>query len=309
MKKLLMIFLALALLLSSCQLDNKNSLNITSKITAKHAASSEKSDLNIEKNKDTVSVEKWKWDFKDNHISLDNLQLYKSVDSGKSWNKISIPMDKIPKESYTDAESIVPYFLGDIGWVSWIVPPTLYTLKTTDGGLHWKKLSFEIEQLGEDIAALQFITADEGWVLTVLHGAGMQINYLLKTDNGGTSWKEIKITSDKNYTGLYSSGNYSNMIFYGRYNGWITVSNSTSSETVTYKTSDGGKTWSKVLLPVPKSYKKYYVMSANVPVLVGVKNYTFTVEYRGLSNNKTVKHAITYKSNDGGNKWEIAHID
>lgn len=152
MKKLLMIFLALALLLSSCQLDNKNSLNITSKITVKHAASSEKSDLNIEKNKDTVSVEKWKWDFKDNHISLDNLQLYKSVDSGKSWNKISIPMDKIPNESYTDAESIVPYFLGDIGWVSWIVPPTLYTLKTTDGGLHWKKLSFEIGQLGEDIA-------------------------------------------------------------------------------------------------------------------------------------------------------------
>lgn len=60
MKKLLMIFLALTLLLSSCQLDNKNSLNITSKITAKHATSSQKPDLNIEKNKNTVSVEKWK---------------------------------------------------------------------------------------------------------------------------------------------------------------------------------------------------------------------------------------------------------
>ncbi|MDN5316668.1 MAG: hypothetical protein PWR08_792 [Thermoanaerobacterium sp.] len=80
-------------------------------------------------------------------------------------------------------------------------------------------------------------------------------------------------------------------------------------ETVIYKTSDGGKTWSKILLPVPKSYKKYYVMSANVPVLVGGKNYTFTVEYRELINNKTVNHVITYKSNDGRNKWEISYID
>jgi len=43
------------------------------------------------------------------------LQLYKSVDGGKSWNKISIPMDEIPKESHADAESIVPYFLENNG--------------------------------------------------------------------------------------------------------------------------------------------------------------------------------------------------
>ncbi|AGB18637.1 hypothetical protein [Thermoanaerobacterium thermosaccharolyticum] len=84
-------------------------------------SSSKKSGLNNKKNKDIVSFEKLKWDFKDNHISLYNLQLYKSIDGGKSWNKISIPMDEIPKKSHADAESIVPYFLENNGWVSWIV--------------------------------------------------------------------------------------------------------------------------------------------------------------------------------------------
>lgn len=316
MKKVLMILLALALFLSGCQFSSNghNSQTIKTEIAVNNTASNEKSDSNVVKDKEEISnidnaKESWKWSFRDNHISLNNLQLYKSIDGGKSWTKVTIPIDKISKETYINAEGIVPFFSENNGWIAWVLPPTLYILKTTDGGLHWENLNFELGQRGEDIAAIQFITPNEGWILTVAHGAGMQINYLLKTTDGGRSWKEINITSDKNYTGLYSAGNFSNMIFYGHDNGWISVSNSISSETIIFKTADGGKTWSKISLPVPKSFKKYCVMSANVPIFTDSENGTLAVEYYGLNNNKPEKHIITYKSNNGGNSWEIAHVE
>lgn len=58
-----------------------------------------------------------------------------------------------------------------------------------------------------------------------MNGAGMQINYLLKTNDGGKTWENVNITGKKNYDGIYSAADRSNMKFYNKNNGWISISN------------------------------------------------------------------------------------
>ncbi|WP_240951518.1 YCF48-related protein [Caldanaerobacter subterraneus] len=258
-----------------------------------------------------IQNEKWKWSFKDNKISsLKDLQLYKSDDGGKTWTQIYIPVDKIPESDYEDAENIVPYFMDNNGWIAWIVSPTLYILKTTDGGLNWDILKFEIDKYGEAISALQFMTPEEGWLLTTVNGVGMQINYLLKTDDGGKTWENVNVTGEKNYDGIYSAANSSNMKFYNKNNGWISISNNLGPDPLLFRTTDGGKSWRKIELSVPKVYKDYYLSSANVPVFTDSKNGELILELcKHNKDNKLEKHILVYETTDGGNMWELIRAD
>lgn len=68
MKRVLMMLLAFALFLSGC----------------------ENRDIKINNvNSNTNNIE-WKWSFKDNHKSLENLQIFNLTDGGKSWEKVNV---------------------------------------------------------------------------------------------------------------------------------------------------------------------------------------------------------------------------
>ena len=302
MRKIFFGLLILTLFFSGCQNSIgsfKNNDNLTQAYNQ-----------NVSKNvtNNDIQREKWKWSFKDNKISsLKDLQLYKSDDGGKTWTQVYIPINRIPESDYKDAENIVPYFMGNNGWVGWIVPSTLYILKTTDGGLKWDILKFDIGKWGETISALQFVTSEEGWILTTMNGVGMQINYLLKTTDGGKTWENVNITGKKNYDGIYSVADRSNMKFYDKNNGWISISNYNGPDPLLFRTTDGGKNWSRIKLSIPKSYKNCYLSSANVPVFTDSKHGKLILEiYKQNKENKYEKYILVYQTTDGGKTWKIS---
>lgn len=301
MKKIFFGLLILTLFFSGCQ------SSVGSVKNNDNLAKSHNQNVSEDVTPSNLQSEKWKWSFKDNKISsLKDLQLYNSDDGGKTWAQIYIPVDKIPESSYKDAENIVPYFMGNNGWIGWIVPSTLYMLKTTDGGLKWDILKSNIGKYGEAISALQFVTSEEGWILTTMNGAGMQINYLLKTNDGGKTCENVNITGKKNYDGIYSAANRSNMKFYNKNNGWISISNNNGPDPLLFRTTDGGKSWLQIKLSIPKSYKNCYLSSANVPVFTDSKQGKLILELYGPNkDNKLEKHILVYETIDGGNTWRL----
>ncbi|SFE65769.1 Photosynthesis system II assembly factor YCF48 [Thermoanaerobacter thermohydrosulfuricus] len=298
MKKIFIGLLILTLFFSGCQINVKNHDNL---------AKPPNQNVSEDVTPNDIQSEKWKWSFKDNKISsLKDLQLYNSDDGGKTWTQIYIPVDKIPESAYKDAENIVPYFMDNNVWIAWIVPQTLHILKTKDGGLHWDIFKFEIGKYGEAISVLQFVTPEEGWILTTMNGAGMQINYLLKTNDGGKRWENVNITGKKNYDGIYSAADRSNMKFYNKNNEWISISNNLGPAPLLFRTTDGGKSWSKIELSVPEIYKNCYLSSANVPVFADNKQGKLILELYGPNkDNKLEKHILVYETIDGGNTWRL----
>ncbi|WP_240495746.1 YCF48-related protein [Thermoanaerobacterium sp. PSU-2] len=298
MKRFLAYLLILALFLTGCGIGVKQSNTISQNIISNSSSKTNESDI------------MWKWSFKDNHKTLENLQIFKSTDRGNSWTEINLPINILPKDAYSDVyvENVVPYFLdSNDGWISWInnSDTTLYVIKTTDGGKTWNKLSYKLpQQLSQSISKIQFVTQSTGWLLAVSDAAAeQQIKYLLKTNDGGKTWQKVNVTSSDSYSGLPIVGTSIDMKFYGTDNGWIGVSNPVSADVILYRTVDGGNTWSKVSVPTPQGYEKYCILSATVPVFKDDKNGTLDVDFYMANNVKSENHTVTYVTNDGGNTW------
>ncbi|MDI3310232.1 MAG: hypothetical protein QJR05_02205 [Thermoanaerobacterium sp.] len=297
MKRFLVYLLILVLFLAGCGIGAKQSNTISQNTISKSSLKTNASDI------------KWKWSFKNNHKTLENLQIFKSTDKGNSWTEITLPINTFPKDAYSDAyvENVEPYFLdSNNGWISWINynDAALYIFKTTDGGKTWSKLSYKLPQFTQSISKIQFVTPNTGWLLAVSDGAAeQQIKYLFRTNDGGKTWEKINVTSSDSYSGLPLVGTSTDMIFYGVDNGWVGVSNPISADVILYKTMDGGNTWSKVSVPTPQCYEKYCIVSASVPVFKDDKNGTLNIDFYRISNGKSENHTVTYVTNDGGNTW------
>ncbi|WP_434639706.1 hypothetical protein PQ743_10470 [Thermoanaerobacterium thermosaccharolyticum] len=297
MKRFLAGLLILALFLTGCGIGAKQSNTISQNTISNSSSKANESDF------------MWKWSFKNNHKTLENLQIFKSLDGGNSWTQINLPIDILSKDVYSNVyvENVVPYFLdSDNVWISWINnnDESLYILKTTDGGKTWNKLSYKLPQLSQSISKIQFVTPNTGWLLAVSDGAAeQQIKYLFKTNDGGKTWEKINVTSSDSYSGLPLVGTSTDMIFYGADNGWIGVSNPISADVILYKTGDGGNTWSKVSVPTPQSFEKYCIISASVPIFKDDKNGTLNIDFYRTNDGKSENHTVTYVTNDGGNSW------
>ncbi|WP_434630982.1 hypothetical protein PQ689_10410 [Thermoanaerobacterium thermosaccharolyticum] len=297
MKRFLVYLLILALFLTGCGIAAKQSNTISQNTISNSSLKTNVSDI------------RWKWSFKNDQNTLENLQIFKSLDGGNSWTQINLPIDILSKDVYSNiyVENVVPYFLDpDNVWISWINnnDESLYILKTTDGGKTWNKLSYKLPQLSQSISKIQFVTPNTGWLLAVSDGAAeQQIKYLFRTNDGGKTWEKINVTSSDSYSGLPLVGTSTDMIFYGADNGWIGVSNPISADVILYKTGDGGNTWSKVSVPTPQSFEKYCIISASVPVFKDDKNGTLNIDFYRTNDGKSENHTVTYVTNDGGNTW------
>ncbi|MGF7429685.1 hypothetical protein PQV03_02705 [Thermoanaerobacterium thermosaccharolyticum] len=297
MKRFLAGLLILALFLTGCGIGAKQSNTISQNTISNSSSKANESDF------------MWKWSFKNDQNTLENLQIFKSLDGGNSWTQINLPIDILSKDVYSNVyvENVVPYFLdSDNVWISWINNnnTALYILKTTDGGKTWSKLSYKLPQFTQSISKIQFVTPNTGWLLAVSDGvAEQQIKYLFRTNDGGKTWEKINVTSSDSYSGLPLVGTSTDMIFYGVDNGWVGVSNPISADVILYKTMDGGNTWSKVSVPTPQGYEKYCIVSASVPVFKDDKNGTLNIDFYRISNGKSENHTVTYVTNDGGNSW------
>jgi photosystem II stability/assembly factor-like uncharacterized protein len=164
-------------------------------------------------------------------------------DGGKTWSKQKSP---------------VSYFLMGVHFANtqkgWIVTERTTILHTKDGGKTWAKQFSDLDYI---LKGVYFCDDKNGWAVG-------EYGFIYHTDDGGVTWKkqagEFGISEE---TGELVAGNYLFGVFAANpqtvwavgIDGYVT------------RTSDGGKTWSKVNVPVPKVHL-FSVVSNKAGVIV-----------------------------------------
>jgi photosystem II stability/assembly factor-like uncharacterized protein len=113
-------------------------------------------------------------------------------------------------------------------------------LETNDGGITWKKVSTLTKDTFRDVC---FVDNHTGWLVAERDVYKLKTNdepqsYLLRTDDGGLSWRSVYLD------GFDANARLLRIIFSDAANGWV------FGETgALFLTRDGGEHWSRQILP------------------------------------------------------------
>ncbi len=208
--------------------------------------------------------------------------------------------------------------VGDLGTV----------IKTTDGGIHWD-VQHHAGGTPNDLYSVHFIDSLNGWAAGGIKDS--QKNILLKTDDGGKNWTEVKTDASLCYNAVYfvdadtgfvigedgillrtSNGGQSwdtrkiddyigegwldvfdltAITFTDKQTGWIIGLGFYGNQI--YKTTDCGRTWQ---------------WNGNIiqpMVFPGLNDICFTDKNNGFI---TGAHGTFLKTTDGGNTWQYQNL-
>lgn len=182
---------------------------------------------------------------------------YRTTNRGASW--IAKDMSE-----YADGLIDVYFFSRDTGFCVGLTnanhdSSSGVVLKTTDGGLTWKKM-FTTTRKGEWCWKLQFPSRKVGYAS--LQRNSLSPIYFLKTTDGGETWQEKLF-----YNGYYF---VQGMGFINDSVGWAGGSSSTKM----FQTTDGGETWKN--LGIGRRINRFRFLSPNVAYTVGDSVYKYT---------------------------------
>jgi photosystem II stability/assembly factor-like uncharacterized protein len=153
--------------------------------------------------------------------------------------------------------------------------------------------------LGLGASQVQFVNAQDGWVLAGLGGgaAGSQAVAIFRSTDGGRTW-EIVTPRPGNPPGtLPFSGHKSGMGWASATTGWVTGCICAAENTVLlYRTQDGGVNWQSQSLPLPSLQA---VITTEPPVFFSATEGLLPVTFStGKANS-----LAAYATHDGGATW------
>ena len=180
-----------------------------------------------------------------------------------SWKTIkSSTVDDLVAVYFTSAER--GFVAGDKG----------YFAQTTDGGRTWTKQFVYTE---EDINEIYFRNDNNGYVV-----AGKK---MFLTDDGGRSWREIKIYDPKNFRN--TTPEFLSVRFADKKRGLIVGSLLNKEEEVVdslvMRTEDGGETWSRIVVPSKLELFHLDFVNSSRGWIVGDKGLILTTDDGGIN--------------------------
>lgn len=176
--------------------------------------------------------------------------------------------------------------------------------RTTNGAQSWTRTHESNAPAlisGGGIAALDFVSSTQGWMLGVSSGAmERQAKMLLESTDGGATWQTA--SADAGYIpnpnptpkALPEEGG-AQLTFQDTRTAWAALAQTMQTPTYValYKSIDGGATWDAVTVPVPAALVNHYTVP-QAPVLGGQSG-TLPTNFGG-----SVPRIVTYATNDAG---------
>jgi len=173
--------------------------------------------------------------------------------------------------------------------------------KTTDGGSNWKNVSDGF--FGGGVGAVAVAASDESIVYagegesTLRNNVSENLGGLWRSDNGGRSWRNLGLKDSRHVARIVIHPGNPDIV-------WVAVMGhlfGPNSERGVYKTTDGGKTWRRVLFVNEQTACSDVVMEPGNPSVLyagmwRVKRTPYSMESGGEGSG-------LYKSVDGGETW------
>ena len=160
--------------------------------------------------------------------------ILRSEDGGETW--VGTPVGHV-------AENLIDvYFKNEMegyatGGTNGLSTGTAVVLRTLDGGITWERMF--VSSLTDGAQAewgwkISFPTDDVGYISVEYNGTDAPTAKVLKTEDGGATWREVYIEGSNSSAGLQGIG------FISPTTGWA------SGRGVTSVTTDGGDTWTQL---------------------------------------------------------------
>ncbi len=191
------------------------------------------------------------------------LAVVPALHAQSSWNQIKNgATSDLVAVYFTSAER--GFIAGDKG----------YLAQTTDGGKTWAQ---QLINADEDINEIYFRNDKNGYVV-----AGKK---MFLTDNGGHSWREIKIYDPKSFR--TAAPEFLSVRFADKKRGLIVGSllnkNDEVIDSLVMRTDDGGETWWRVIVPSKLELFHLVFVGSSRGWIVGDKGLILTTQDGGLS--------------------------
>jgi photosystem II stability/assembly factor-like uncharacterized protein len=110
-------------------------------------------------------------------------------------------------------------------------------VKTVDGGRTWNRSAIPDVKF---IDKIFFVTPEIGWIAgtnELSEDLNGRVAYVLRTVDGGRSWKSFQLPSDKGVADIRD------LFFLNASDGWLITWHFNNEGTHLFRTTDGGKTW------------------------------------------------------------------
>ncbi len=176
--------------------------------------------------------------------------IYKTTDGGKQWLEVSLPKGpwfdpQFDKSGYgvfvdinflNEKEGVAAYMLCD---PSWITGCGTGLVMTKDGGVTWKDMPIKVDNL-DIVSAVVFTSGTTGFVGGVLVNSNnydASENVILKTEDGGASWRQVSVTHDIRHGQGLTIEFADDQVGYAYQTGYQ------STEDTIFITEDGGESW------------------------------------------------------------------
>ncbi len=242
-----------------------------------------------------------------------------SASSGWVWRGSHILRTSTAGQIWTDitpplrANQVVGgvYFLdAEHGWVvlqtlDTIDLPTVSVAATADGGKSWSVVSVAEEARPQySGGSLSFVDERRGWMLMDIQGnSALSSGNLFVTDDGGTTW-----------SALPQAPVAGKIQFFPAATGWLVGG---VHEDELYRTRDGGSTWARNVMVLPKRVQPYTIVGGDGKTYSMHPTYMgpyFSTEQDGiLAVSVPVSERngplLTYTTQDRGDTWQLRKVD
>lgn len=172
---------------------------------------------------------------------------------------------------------------------------TVTVLISDDMGKTWNNASIPLNGVTASWNCIGFTSQNDGWlVICSFVGMGHELHYIYMTSDGGKTWKYVNGNINDIYSRMLSGGGFVNDEV-----GFLCFRYESDFQPAICVTRDGGLTWSKLFISLPREYDGYNKTPLS-PVLKG----TDIVLPVLLTDDNGEAGTIYLISEDDGTTWQ-----